>query len=75
MAHSFMTITKELSKCKLDSVGIQVRLNSCGTEPAGVYTSFYRKRTENHELHTGFFVHKRIILEVTGVEFVSDWMS
>jgi hypothetical protein len=33
------------------------------------------KWTENYRLGTGFFVHKRIILEVKRVEFVSDRMS
>jgi hypothetical protein len=45
------------------------------TEPAGEYTSFYGKRNENHELGTGFIVHKRIISAVKKVEFVSDRMS
>jgi hypothetical protein len=46
-----------------------------GTEPAGKYAFFYGKGNENHELGTGFFVHKNIILSVKRVEFVSDRLS
>jgi hypothetical protein len=60
----------------LDLVGMQeVRWEGGGTEPAGEYKIFYRKGNENHELGTGFFVHKRIILAVKRVGFVSDRMS
>jgi hypothetical protein len=71
-----MTVSRELSRCKLDLEGVQeVRWMRGGTEPAGEYTFFYGTRNENHYLGTGFFVHKRIILAVKRVKFVNDRMS
>jgi hypothetical protein len=61
-ACSLMTVAKELSKYKLELVGLQeVRWDRGGTEPAGGYTCLCGKRNDNHELGTGFFVHKRIM--------------
>jgi hypothetical protein len=75
-AGSLKTVSRELARYKLDLVGVQeVRWEGGGTEPVGEYKCFYGKRNENHELGTGFFVHKRIIPAVKTVEFVSDRMS
>jgi hypothetical protein len=69
-------VARELGKYKLDLVGVQeVRWDKGGTERAEDYTFFYGVRNEDHQLGTGFFVHKRIISAVRRVEFVSDRMS
>jgi exonuclease III len=75
-ASSLRAVGEEISKCKLDLLGVQeVRWDGDGPERAGECTFFYGKGNEYHELGTGFFVHKRIISAVNKVEFVSDRMS
>jgi hypothetical protein len=70
------TVAENISEYKLDLVGVQeLRWDGGVTNPGGEYTFFYGKRKENHELGTGFFVHKRIISSVKGAKFVSDWLS
>jgi hypothetical protein len=60
-----MTVVKQISKYSLDLVEIcEVRWNRGGSEPAGEYMFFYGMGNENHELGTGFFVHKRVISAV-----------
>jgi exonuclease III len=75
-AGSLKTVSRELARYKLDLVGVQdIRWDGGGTEPAGEYTIFYGRGNENHELGTGFFVHKIIISVVRRVEFDSERMS
>jgi hypothetical protein len=52
---SLIRISRELSRYRLDLVGVQeVRWEGSGTAPAGECTFFYGKGNENQELGTGF---------------------
>ena len=53
----------------------EVRWDKGGTVRAGDYNFFYGKGNENHQFGTVFFVHRRIVLAVRTVEFVSDRLS
>jgi hypothetical protein len=49
---SLMTVSRELTRYKLDLVGVQeVGWEGSGTEPAGEYIFFYGKGNETHERH------------------------
>jgi hypothetical protein len=71
-----LTVLRELARYKLDLVGVQEVRWDGGVPNVRENTPFsYRKGNENHELGTGFFMHKSIVSPVKRVEFVSDRMS
>jgi exonuclease III len=75
-AGSLKAAATDLAKYKLDVVGVQeVRWGKGGTVRAGDYDFFYGKGKENHQLGTGFSVHRRIVSAMKRVEFFIDRLS
>jgi endonuclease/exonuclease/phosphatase family metal-dependent hydrolase len=73
---SLKPVARELGKYKLDLVGVQeVRWEKGGTKRAQDHKFFYGQGNGDHQLPTGFSVHKRILSAVRTVEFISDRMS
>jgi hypothetical protein len=66
-----MTVSSELSRHRLDLVGVQeVRWERSGTVPAGEYTVFYGKENENHELGTGFLYIRESYQQLRGLSLI-----
>ena len=75
-AGSFKAAARELGRYKLDVVVVhEVRWDKGGSVTTGDFDFFYRKGNENHQLGTGFFVHRRIVSALKRVEFASDRLS
>ena len=69
-AGSLTAVSRELSRYKLDVVGVQeVRWDKRDTVRAGDYNFLYGKENENHQLGTRFFVHQIIASAVKRVEY------
>jgi hypothetical protein len=64
-------VSRELSRYKLDLVGVQeVRWEGGGTEPVGEYTFFYVNGNENNELGTDFYYIRELFQHSGGLSLL-----
>ncbi|KAJ4444090.1 hypothetical protein ANN_05879 [Periplaneta americana] len=67
---------KKLVRYKIEFVGVQeVRLDGNSISQIGDYLLHYGEGNDNHQLGTGFFIHKRIKSAVKKVDIISDRLS
>ena len=72
-ALGLVTSERKVQNGSSKSTGSQVEGN--GTLESGNYTLFYGEDNANHQLGTGFYVHRQIRSAVKRVEFISDHVS
>jgi hypothetical protein len=56
-ADELKTVARELGKCKLDLMGVEVRWENGDTERTKDYTCFYGEGNLNHQIGTGFHTY------------------
>jgi hypothetical protein len=70
-AGSLVIVSKEVSKCKLDLVGVQEgRWEGGDTEPAEEYTFFHGKGNENHELGADYLCIRESYQQLRGLSML-----
>jgi hypothetical protein len=68
---SLMRVSRELSRYKLNLVGVQeVRREGSSIVPAGEYTFFYGKGNENNELGTGDLYIRESYQQLRGLSLI-----
>jgi hypothetical protein len=69
-------VARELTEYELDVVGVQrVGWNKGDTLPVEGCTFFCGNGNKNHQLGSGYFLHKRVILADKKMKFISGKTS